>query len=716
MEPQDEFGIYLIYFLPMVLACLISTGIAYLAWRRKEMRGSVAFALFMFDIALWSANTGFLEISQTPEMALFWYKLRYLSIATTPTLLFVFALQYTGRVQRLNFLALLGLFFIPILTQIIIWTDPQLFVREVEFGANGSLMMIVKDVSGPWFVVHFVYAFISILAGIILVLIIGMQSALIFRWQAFALVLGGLPVFFISAILATFANKSVALFTPLGFLFMGLVYSWTLFRMRLFDLNSISRSYLFDHMGEGVVLLDVSGRIMDINQAGAKLFNQPIKQLINQNVSGIIRLPDDGSTIGQTAYEVQAMIETGERTLAVKASPVQPEMISGGGKLLLLEDITEQKNSQLALRQVYEITAIANEYQQLDQMLNRILEISLSVTHGLAGFIHLMDESEQNLRLAACVGLPPDSLVPGAFGEAWLRAAGGDQPVVWEGAEKDMKVEPAGRWVAIGLPVKNKGRKLGTLCILFKSPWVVSDETEHLLAAIADHVGIAVESTRLLEQVGKSAVMLERQRLARELHDSVTQSLFGAVLLAKAGIHSINQADYTEARHALSRVDEVAQQALKEMRLLIYELRPLDLQTTGLHDAISQRLATVENRVDIQTGLEYDAQVEIGGETAVGLYRIVQEALNNVLKHAHATRVSVAVTADREWIRLRVEDNGVGFDMDGAAKKGGLGIAGMRERTDNLRGQLSIDSQPGGGTRLLVECPTPPGAVLLDPL
>jgi signal transduction histidine kinase len=166
----------------------------------------------------------------------------------------------------------------------------------------------------------------------------------------------------------------------------------------------------------------------------------------------------------------------------------------------------------------------------------------------------------------------------------------------------------------------------------------------------------------------------------------------------------------------LSRVDEVAQQALKEMRLLIYELRPLDLQTTGLHDAISQRLATVENRVDIQTGLEYDAQVEIGGETAVGLYRIVQEALNNVLKHAHATRVSVAVTADREWIRLRVEDNGVGFDMDGAAKKGGLGIAGMRERTDNLRGQLSIDSQPGGGTRLLVECPTPPGAVLLDPL
>lgn len=712
MQPFSDYSfLYMIYLLPMVLSIFTSLGLAFYIWRYTDLPGSKTFALFLLDVALWSLNTGLLELSPTPEIALFFYKSRYVSIATVPTLLFIFSLQYSGLYPRISAWGILGLFAVPLISQLFIWFAPEWFVQEVVFARDGALMVIDNDVNGPWFVVHFAYALLSVVTSILVTLVWGMQSAQIMRRQAVALVLGGLPPFITSALLATFVDKSVALFTPLGFLVMGLVYTWALFRIRLFDLNSISRSFLFDHMGEVVLLLDASDLIVDINQAGGRLFAQPTSQLIGKNIQSIIPIPGASAYSEHTELEIQSQSETDPRWLSVKISPFYPDRLKGGGKLLLIEDISARKVSQLALSQIYGITAIANEYQVLEQMLAMILDITLKTANSSAGFVCLLDENEQNLQVAASQGITPEWLKSSPALTFCQRVIGLDQVIF----SKEIAFDFAQSGFSLmGLPIKKKGRKLGALCIALKITQPASREMTDLFSAIADQVGIAVESARLLSQAEHTAVTLERQRLARELHDSVTQSLYGAVLLAKAGRNSFDHERYTEASHALRRVEDVSQQALKEMRLLIYELHPLDLQTVGLPEAIAQRLNTVENRLDIQTHFNFISEVEISGEAAVGLYGIVQEALNNVLKHSCAAQVVVELQADRQLIRLTIADNGVGFDPVRAEKKGGLGLPGMRERVVRLNGILTIHSQPQTGTRLTIECPTPDGAVLLE--
>ena len=707
----DYFADYLSYFLPLVFSIFTSVGLAIFIGRKKDLRGSKTFTLFLLDVALWSLNTGLLELSPTPEIALIFYKLRYVSIATVPTILLIFALQYNGLFPRFSILGVLGLFTIPLISQLFIWFAPGLFVHDVVFSWNGALMLIEQDTIGPWFSVHFVYAFLSVIACVLVMLICGMQSARLMRWQAVALVLGGLPPFIVSAVLATFVDKSIALFTPLGFLIMGLVYTWALFRIRLFDLNSISRSFLFDHMGEAVLLLDDSDRLVDINQAGLRFFSQPVSQLIGKHIQTVIPIPETAGTSERTAVEIQYQTGTGPRWFSVKISQFHPEHSNWGGKLLLVEDISAQKTSQLALHQIYEITAITNAYQVLDQILALILDITVKTANSPGGFIYLLDEDEKNMLVAASQGIMPERLKSSsalAFGQKVIRL---DQ-IIYSDAVALEFVESGGQLV--GLPVKKKGRVLGTLCIGLNYTRPPSREMTDLFSAIADQIGIAVESARLLSQAEQTAVTLERQRLARELHDSVTQSIYGAVLLAKAGRNFLDQGRITEAAHTLNRVEDVTQQALKEMRLLIYEMHPLDLKAMGLNEAITQRLVTVEKRVDIQTHFIYDAVVEISGETAVGLYGIVQEALNNVLKHSHAARVVVRLQANCQTIRLVVEDNGIGFDPLLVKKMGGMGLAGMRERVERLNGTLSIHSGPETGTCLAIECPTPDDAVRLD--
>lgn len=708
---SDAFFYYLIYLLPMVLSAITSLWLAVFIWRNKNQPGSKTFAWLMLDVTVWSLNTGLLELSPTPELALIFYKLRYLSIATVPTLLFIFSLQYSGFFPRISTRAILGLFVIPLLSQLVIWFAPDLFVQDVLFSWNGALMMIEHDVSGPWFAVHFVYAFLSVTAGLLVTLLAGMQSGRLVRWQAKALVLGSLPPFALSAVLATFVDKSLALFTPLGFLIMGLIYTWALFRIRLFDLNSISRSFLFDHMGEVVLLVDATDCIVDINQAGGRLFGQPVRQLIGQKIQALIPIPDEAAFNGPTALEVPCPTVAGKRWLSVKITPLHLGRGRGGEKLLLIEDISARKISQLALRQVYEITAIVNETQALNQLLAKSLEVTLVTASSPAGLIALLGENEQTLQIAVSQGITPDVVASSpvlAFCQAVVQM---DQFTFSE----EIKLDFAGAdYHLLGFPIKKQGRKLGALCLALKPTPPAARETTDLLSAIADQLGIAVESARLLGQAEQTAVTLERQRLARELHDSVTQSIYGAVLLAKVGRNFFEQGRNAEAAHALQRVEDVSQQALKEMRLLIYELHPLNLQMVGLSEAIRQRLMTVENRVDIQVQFVYDSEVEICGETAAGLYGIVQEALNNVVKHSHATQVVVSLQADRQTIRLVVEDNGVGFDPMEAKKSGGMGLTGMRERAERLNGTLSMHCGAKTGTCLTMNCPTPDDAVWLD--
>jgi signal transduction histidine kinase len=227
-----------------------------------------------------------------------------------------------------------------------------------------------------------------------------------------------------------------------------------------------------------------------------------------------------------------------------------------------------------------------------------------------------------------------------------------------------------------------------------------------LLASIADEIGVAVENARLYEQIEQLAVMEERSRLARELHDSVTQSLYSLTLFAEVGRRAAEAGELEQVIDYLTRLGQVAQQTLKEMRLLVYELRTSALETEGLVRALQQRLEAVEKRAGVESRLVVEAITGLPALVEEGLYRIAQEALNNALKHAAATLVTVRININAEQAELEVIDNGMGFDPAVVGHAGGIGLNSMAERAEQLGGKLTIFSKPGEGTRVRVNVST----------
>ena len=203
------------------------------------------------------------------------------------------------------------------------------------------------------------------------------------------------------------------------------------------------------------------------------------------------------------------------------------------------------------------------------------------------------------------------------------------------------------------------------------------------------------------------AVLQERDRLARELHDSVTQSLYSLTLFTQAARELAEAGNLERTQHNLARIADTAGQALKEMRLLVYELRPLALTDVRLVEALQHRLDAVEGRSGVRARLllEVEEDVELPATVEEELYRIAQEALNNALKHAHATSVTVrlVVPADSQRLEFEVSDDGCGFDLDAVEGKGGLGLTSIRERADRLGAELSVSSSPGQGTQVELE-------------
>jgi signal transduction histidine kinase len=212
------------------------------------------------------------------------------------------------------------------------------------------------------------------------------------------------------------------------------------------------------------------------------------------------------------------------------------------------------------------------------------------------------------------------------------------------------------------------------------------------------------------------AVIKERNRLARDLHDSVMQALYGVTLYSEAAWRQLASGDFKLTGDHLREIRGTAQEALREMRLLIFELRPPVLKEAGLVAALRSRLESVEERVGMRTQLQVDGDGRLAPEIEEGLYRVAVEALNNTLRHSFANSVTVrlSVRADPrapggeckegQTVNLEIVDDGVGFDPAAVRERGGgLGLRGMEERVARLGGQLALISSPGKGTLVRVE-------------
>ena len=250
----------------------------------------------------------------------------------------------------------------------------------------------------------------------------------------------------------------------------------------------------------------------------------------------------------------------------------------------------------------------------------------------------------------------------------------------------------------LAVPLIVKGEVYGGLALYYTQPRTVSEEEIDLAVAFADQAALAIENARLHQQAREAAVMEERARMARELHDSVTQALFSITLLAEAGQRLAGGGDLERVATYLGRLGEMSQQSLKEMRLLVYELRPLALQSERLVGALQQRLDAVEARAGVDARLLVEGSIEVPPAVEEDLYRIAEQALNNALKHAEATKTTVCIQASESRLSIEVRDNGRGFDPAAVKDQGGQGLTSMRERAARIGGDLVVDSAPGQGT------------------
>ena len=224
-----------------------------------------------------------------------------------------------------------------------------------------------------------------------------------------------------------------------------------------------------------------------------------------------------------------------------------------------------------------------------------------------------------------------------------------------------------------------------------------------MTTALADYMRTVIENFLLRRLFENTAIIEERQRFARDLHDSVSQSLYGVMLFARAGKNALEEGEDEALAVDLTWVETNALQALKEMRLLLYQLQPLTLEQGGLALALQQRFEQVEDRLDIETALDIDPDIPLSPLIKETLYRLASEALNNALKHAEATRVAVRLVQEGDVIILTISDSGRGFDPQQASV--GMGLANMRFRAEQADGSLSIESTPERGT--LIRCTIP---------
>jgi signal transduction histidine kinase len=256
-------------------------------------------------------------------------------------------------------------------------------------------------------------------------------------------------------------------------------------------------------------------------------------------------------------------------------------------------------------------------------------------------------------------------------------------------------------------PLVTKGQVMGMLVLHHAEPNYYSAEDADLVMAFANQAAVAIENAQLYEQAQQLAVVEERQRLGRELHDSVTQALYSVTLYAQAAHMAMSAGKQDEAIQNLEELRNMAREAMIDMRLLIFELHPPRLEEEGLAAALQGRLASVETRTGLQTELHVEGERRLPLSVEEELYWIAQEALNNVVKHAQAKKVTVRLLLDEKSVCLEVRDDGVGFEPAQARQSGGMGLRGMEQRAERINGKLEVASAPGHGTTLRVRTEVP---------
>ena len=374
--------------------------------------------------------------------------------------------------------------------------------------------------------------------------------------------------------------------------------------------------------------------------------------------------------VAERTHELQTLLE------------VSQVVVSTLGLERLLQVILEQ------LKSVIDFSGAAM-YSLADRHLST-LNVPLLVEQEKAAFLAepLVRSLSSNARFAHGEAIiVPDVGADTAEGRTFRRLAAG---VV------DLDSGEVRAWMGVPLTVKEK--LIGILSLHHNQPDYYRPEHARLASAFANQAAVAIENARLYRQAQTAAVAKERSRLARELHDSVTQALYGLTLYGGATHAALRAGKLEVAEKNLDELVAVAREGMGDLRLLIFELHPPILEQEGLVGALRTRLEAVEARAGVQKELYVDGEPELSLEVETELYWSVHEALNNVLKHARAQHVYLDLRFQNGSAAITLRDDGAGFDTSTLPQSNGMGLKNVADRVEKLGGSFKIESKPGEGT------------------
>jgi len=483
-------------------------------------------------------------------------------------------------------------------------------------------------------------------------------------------------------------------------------------------------------LSDVILVLDPDGRYLRVAPTNPRLLYRPSIDLVGKTLQEIFppaqaeffmtQVRNAMASSAPVGFEYSLPINGSDIWFAATVSPILDD-----AAIWVARDVTEQRRAREALREAYltlerrvaertreletliSVAAVVSRSLDLKEIMTDALDKTMEAMNLEGGATYVMDDAEQVLNMMAHRGLSEPFVLKMARLPLDIALVGqqlsGDGPIavlVRDYPESPLlpAIVQEGLQLVVGCPFMVKDRLVGGAILSTRRERTLTSEELALLAGIGRQIGLAVENARLYDQAEAAAATAERNRLARELHDSVTQSLFSVTLYAEAAVRLIEGGNAQEAADHVRSLRDTSQDALREMRLLIFELRPPALAKTGLADALQARLRAVEARGGVQSELEVSGTERLPLALQEELYHVTQEILNNVLKHAHAQHVRVQIELCDPDICLEIRDDGVGFDPATAAEAGGMGLRGVRERAQKLGGTLEVESAPGRGT------------------
>ena len=504
----------------------------------------------------------------------------------------------------------------------------------------------------------------------------------------------------------------------------------------VFGLESLAQ--VVDSSMDGVAALNQAGRIIYANSAAGGVLGVSPESIVGTDFLAYV-LPEDRQRLGPYFADI-ALRRPGQ----LRARAMRPDgdvrelelshtLIEARGRpvvAVIFRDITETNRLRRAATALAQVATNMAVTQPIERMLEAVARSVVDATDAVAGGVFLL-EGQRSLRTAGIWGLPAgyidamDAAAQAGATRPALVAISKQADVIDEDLPDRILNDPAFApahsvlrdvpWkLVVTLPMIHGGRPLGALSAYFRPGQRPSEPTLTFLHAIAGLAASSAEIFRLVSSSQHQVALDERQRLARELHDSVSQALYGIALGARSARNRLAR-DPQRAVEPLDYVLSLAEAALTDMRSLILELQPESLEREGLVGALAKRAEAIKGRYDIDVRTDLPDEPPIPLDTKQAIYRIAQEALHNLVKHSRAKHASLRLRSDRDALTMEVADDGEGFDPS-RSYPGHFGLPSMRERAESGGGELQIESRPGEGTTVRVRVPIPalvaaPGAV-----